>query len=87
MAMSPKPSPKLTANKRRKLKPGDFALPGKNPSVPGAKGDYPIDTPGRARAALSRSAANATPAQHAEIKKKVVAKYPAIKVKNTVKKK
>jgi hypothetical protein len=77
---APKKSPKLTANSRRKLKPSEFALPGKDPSVPGARGTYPIDTPGRARSALSRAAANATPAQKKTISRKVAAKYPGIKV-------
>jgi hypothetical protein len=76
-------SPKLTADKRRKLPAASFALPNKNPSVPGAKGDYPDDTPGRARAALGRAKTNASPAQQAIIKKNVAKKYPTIKVAGT----
>ena len=78
-----KASPKMTADKRRSLPASKFALPGKDPDVPKAKGTYPIDTPGRARSALARAAANATPAQHAQIKKAVAAKYPHIKVAGT----
>lgn len=77
---------KITADKRRQLKPSDFGLTGKDPDVKGAKGTYPIDTPGRARAALGRASANATPAQQATIKKKVATKYPSIKVAGTKKK-
>lgn len=77
---------KITASKRKSLKAGDFGLPGKDPDVPKAKGTYPIDTPGRARSALSRAAANASPAEKATIKKRVAAKYPSIKVKGSAKK-
>lgn len=76
----------ITASKRRSLPASKFALPGKDPDVPGAKGKYPIDTPGRARSALSRAAANATPAQHAQIKKAVAKKFPGIKVTGVKKK-
>lgn len=58
----------------------DFALPGKDPDVKGAKGTYPMDTPGRARAALGRAKTNATPAQQQTIKKNVAKKFPGIKV-------
>lgn len=71
-------SPNLTADKRRQLPKSSFALPGKDKDVPGAKGTYPIDTPGRARAAVSRATQNATPAQQTTIKKRAAAKYPEI---------
>lgn len=71
---------KMTASGRRSLPANNFALKGKDPDVKGAKGTYPIDTPGRARSAISRGAANATPAQQATIKKAVAKKYPKIKV-------
>lgn len=65
-------SPKMTAAKRKRLAAGSFGLP--------AKKAYPIDTPGRARSALSRAAANASPAEQKTIKAKVRAKYPSIAV-------
>ena len=73
-------SPKLTQKNGKRLaggKPiakGDFALP---------PDGYPIDTPGRARDALSRAKTNATPAQQAQIRRAVAAKYPSIKVTGT----
>jgi hypothetical protein len=73
-------SKKLTAADRRKLPSSSFALPGKDPDVKGAKGTYPIDTPGRARAALGKAKVNATPAEQAKVKKAVAKKYPGIKV-------
>ena len=81
--MAARKSPKLTQRNGKRLaggKPiakGDFALPG---AGPGGKDAYPIDTPGRARSALGRAAANATPAQQATVKRKVKAKYPSIAV-------
>jgi hypothetical protein len=63
---------KLTAARRHALAPSQFALPG---------GHYPIDTANRARDALSRGSANATPAQQAEIRAAVHRKYPTIKLK------
>jgi len=67
---------------REKLPSKDFALPGKGSGKGGkGPGSYPIDTPGRARAALSRGAANASPAEDAKIKRAVARKYPGIKQK------
>jgi len=90
MATAKKPaakSPKLTADKARKLPAGSFALPGKsNARVKGAKGSYEMDTPGRARDALSRAAQHATPAQQAVIRTRVAKKYPGIKVSTPTKK-
>jgi len=72
---------RLTAKKRESMPKGDFALPGKGKGPKGAgPGAYPDDTKGRARAALSRGSANASPAEQAEIKRKVHAKYPSIKI-------
>lgn len=71
----------LSAKKRRSMPDSEFALPGHGEGKGGkGSGAYPIDTPGRARAALSRGAANASPAEQAEIKRKVHAKYPSIKI-------
>ena len=72
---------KITAARRNALPSSDFALPGKGSGPKGkGSGSYPIDTPGRARAALSRGAHNASPAEDAAIKRKVRAKYPGMKV-------
>lgn len=66
---------------REKLPSKDFALPGKGKGESGkGPGAYPIDTKARARNALARGAQHASPAQQAEIKSKVKAKYPSIKV-------
>lgn len=76
-------SPKLTQKNGKRMAggkaipKGDFALPG---GGPGGADAYPIDTPGRARDALARAAANATPAQQATIKAAVKRKYPSIAV-------
>lgn len=63
---------KLTSSKRAALPKSDFAIPGKRA--------YPLDTANRARNALARGAQNASPAEQAEIKKKVKAKFPSINV-------
>ena len=71
----------LRMKQREKLPSKDFALPGKGTGKGGkGPGSYPIDTKARARNALSRGAQNASPAQQAEIKRKVKAKYPGIAV-------
>lgn len=59
----------------------DFALPGKPGKTPGAKGSYPMDTPGRAQNALGKAKRFATPEEQATIKKRVSSKYPNMKVK------
>lgn len=63
---------RLTAAKRKKLPTSEFALPGKRA--------YPIDTPNRARNALSRSSQFASPSEQATIKRKVHSEYPGIAV-------
>lgn len=69
----------ITAAGRRALPSSDFALPGKGTGPEGkGSGSYPIDTPGRARSALSRASANASPAEQATIRRKVSAKYPGM---------
>lgn len=73
----------ITARQRRALPSRDFALPGKGSGPQGkGPGSYPIDTPGRARSAISRGAQHASPAEEATIKRKVKAKYPSMKVSN-----
>jgi hypothetical protein len=59
---------KLTTERRSELPENDFAL--KN-------GRYPINDPNHARAALSM-AHYATPAEQAQIKRKVHARFPGI---------
>jgi hypothetical protein len=69
----------ITTAQRKALPSGEFALPGKGKGAGGkGPGAYPIDTPGRARNALSRGAQHASPAELATIKRKVHAKYPGI---------
>lgn len=72
---------RLSAAERRSMPASDFALPGhgEGPGGRGA-GAYPIDTEGRARDALSRGSANATPAEQATIRRKVHARYPDIAI-------
>jgi hypothetical protein len=57
--------------KYRKLPASAFAL---------GKGKYPVNTPKRARSALSRIAANGTPAQQKTVQAAVRKKYPSIAV-------
>lgn len=61
----------ITAAKRRSLPLQEFGLPEKR--------GYPLDTAGRARSALSRASANATPQQQTRIRRKVAELYPGIK--------
>lgn len=70
--MAGKKSPKLTAARRKKLPASSFGIPSKKA--------YPLDTPGRARSALSRVAQNGSPAQQAQVKAAVKRKYPKIAV-------
>lgn len=71
----------ITAAQRRALPSSDFALPGKGEGPEGkGSGSYPIDTPGRARSALSRSEQHASPSQEATVRRKVKAKYPDMEV-------
>lgn len=72
---------KLTARERKSLPSKDFALPGKGEGSQGkGAGSYPIDTEARARNALARGAQHASSTELAEIKRKVHAKYPDIKI-------
>jgi hypothetical protein len=52
----------ITAAKRASLPSSAFALP--------AQRKYPMDTPGRARNAVSRAAQNLSPAEAAKVKAK-----------------
>lgn len=71
------PSPKLTAAKRNALPASKFGLPKTK--------QYPLDTAGRARDALSRVSANGTSAQRAEVRRNVAKAYPSIAVSGTKK--
>ena len=72
----------ILSNKRRQsLKSSQFALPGKGEGKGGkGSGSYPIPDEAHGRAALSRAAQHATPAEQATIKRKVAAKFPGIAV-------
>jgi hypothetical protein len=66
----------LTAKARRALPKSDFGLPSKAPE----SGSYPLDTKNRARSALARASANASPSEQATIRRKVHEKYPSMKL-------
>lgn len=62
---------KLTAAKRKELKPGAFALPDRR---------YPIENASHARNALARVSQHGSPSEKAEVRAKVKAHFPAIAV-------
>lgn len=72
----------VTAKKRESLPSSDFGIPSKAKSGEAKKqsGNYPIDTPGRARSALSRVSQHGTPAEKAQVRRRVAKKYPDIDV-------
>jgi hypothetical protein len=63
---------RITAARRAALPKSQFALPEKD--------GYPVDTARRARSALSRASANATPAEQSKIRAKVKREYPSMQV-------
>ena len=68
----------LTAAARQSMPKNDFALPGKGEGKKGAgSGSYPIPDESHARNALARSSGKAV---HAEVERKVHAKFPNIKI-------
>jgi hypothetical protein len=70
---------KLDAAERKALPGSDFALPGRGKGKSGkGSGSYPIPDQGHAKAALSRVAANGTPAEKATVRRKVAAKFPGM---------
>jgi hypothetical protein len=70
---------KLTTEKRSKLPSQDFALPGKGKGPQGkGSGSYPINDEVHGRNALSRVSQFGTPAEKAEVRAKVHAKFPDI---------
>lgn len=66
-----------TPKRYQRIPARDFAL---------SKGHYPINTPGRARSALARIAANGTPAQQQKVRRAVHRKYPNMAVSGIRKK-
>ena len=60
---------KLTAATRKKIPTKDFALKGRR---------YPIENKSHARNALSRVSQNGSPAEKAEVRAEVHAKYPGM---------
>lgn len=72
---------KLTAAGRRALPSSVFALPGKGDGPMGkGSGAYPVDTPGRARSALSRISQYGSSAEQAKVRSAVHNRYPGIKI-------
>lgn len=70
---------KLSTAARNKMPASSFALPGKGAGPKGkGAGAYPINDANHARAALSRVAANGSPAQKATVAAKVHKKFPAM---------
>ncbi len=61
---------KMTTSKRKRLGSSSFAEPGKR--------KYPINDKAHARNALSRVAANGTPAEQKTVRAAVKRKYPSI---------
>lgn len=72
---------KLTAKARRSIPKKDFAIPSKAPK----SGSYPIEDAAHGRNALARVSQFGTPAEKAQVRAKVAAKYPGM-VKKTAKK-
>lgn len=68
---------RLTTKERKKIAKSDFALPGKR-SGSGGKGSYPIEDKAHAKDALARVSQFGTPAEKAEVRRKVSEKFPGI---------
>lgn len=70
---------KLSAatNAKRNTKKGRAAMPASDFGLPAQK-KYRLDDAAHARDALSRVAANGTPAQQAQVRARVKAKFPSI---------
>ena len=70
---------KLTTAARSKLKPKQFALPGKGEGPKGkGAGSYPIPDPSHARNALARVSQHGSSSEKATVRAKVAAKFPSI---------
>ena len=69
----------LSAADRQALPRSDFALPGRGKGPKGAgAGSYPVPDASHARNALARVAQHGTPAEKAEVRRKVHEKFPGI---------
>jgi len=77
VAKSNRSSLSAATNAKRNTKKGRKAMPASDFGLPGPR-KYRIDDPAHARNALARSAQNATPAQQAQIRRRVKAKFPSI---------
>ena len=72
----------ISAARREKL-PASKVVYGKKSSVGGkGRNAYPIDTPARARAALSRAAQKKTAGSYATVERAVNKRYPQIKTRH-----
>ena len=72
----------ISARARAKL-PSSKVVYGKKSSVGGkGRNAYPIDTPARARAALSRAAQRKTAGSYATVERAVNKRYPQIKTRH-----
>ena len=69
---------KLSASQRKNLPKSDFAIQSKAKTAKGKaeSGSYPIPDRNHAKAALSMVAQHGTPAEKAQVRAKVKAKYP-----------
>ena len=69
----------LSAARRKKISRSAFVYP-PGSKTGGKSGKYPIDTPARARAALSYSAKKSTAGSYSTVAAKVRKRYPGIAV-------
>jgi hypothetical protein len=77
----------ISKEKRESLPKSSFGVPSKaKGEAKGQSGNYPIDTPGRARNALSRVSQHGTPAEKKQVRSRVAKKYPDIGQSSTKKK-
>lgn len=78
----------VTAKKRESLKPSEFGVPSKaKGEAKKQSGNYPIDTPARARNALARVSQHGTSSEQAQVRRRVAKKYPSIDVSGKKEKK
>jgi len=72
----------MTASRRKNLPTSSFGVPSKaHGKAKSQSGNYPIDTPGRARDALAYGKRYLSPSQFAALKGRVKRKYPKMNVK------
>ena len=77
MAASKRSKLSASANRKRNTVKGRAQMPASDFGLPGPK-KYRIDDAAHARNALGRVAQNGTPAQQAQVRARVKAKYPSI---------